>query len=83
MVLVCLLLVASSVTVAGAETLKDRSGNKLGTIDQGSGGKLVGRDKSGNKVGEYDPKSNITWDRSGNKVGEGNLLSSLIVTNKK
>ena len=60
------------------EVLRDRSGNRIGTIDTDSSGKMVGRDKSGNRVGEYDPKSNVTRDRSGNRVGTGNLLASLI-----
>lgn len=83
MLLVCMLLVASSGIAGTSETLRDRNGNKLGTIDQSSNGILVGRDKNGNKVGDYDSKSNITRDRNGNKVGQGNLLSSLIVTYKK
>lgn len=61
-----------------AQVLKDRSGNKIGSIEVRSDGIEIGRDRSGNKKGEYDPKRNITKDKNGNKVGEGNLLSTLI-----
>lgn len=81
--LICTLLIVSSVIATTSETLRDRNGVKLGTFEQSSSGVLVGRDKNGTKVGEYDPKSNTTRDRNGIKVGEGNLLSSLIFTNKK
>lgn len=60
------------------QTLKDRNGNKLGSIEIRNDGTQIGKDKNGNKRGEYDPKQNITKDRNGNKVGGGNLLSSLI-----
>ena len=60
------------------EVLKDRLGNRIGTIDTDSSGKMTGKDRLGNRVGEYDPKSNVTKDRLGNRVGTGNLLASLI-----
>ncbi len=60
------------------QVLKDRNGNKIGSIEVRSDGKQIGKDKNGNKRGEYDPKNNVTKDKNGNKVGEGNLLSTLI-----
>ena len=60
------------------QILKDRNGNKIGSIEIRSDGTHVGKDKNGNKRGEYDPKRNVTKDRNGNKVGEGNLLAALI-----
>jgi hypothetical protein len=58
--------------------LRDRSGNKIGSIETRRDGIQIGRDKGGNKRGEYDPKRDVTRDKSGNKVGSGNLLSVLI-----
>jgi hypothetical protein len=60
------------------QVLRDKTGNRIGTIDTDSSGKMIGRDKTGNRVGEYDPKSNITRDKTGNRLGTGNLLASLI-----
>lgn len=60
------------------QVLKDRNGNKIGSIEVRSDGTQIGKDKNGNKKGEYDPKRNITKDKNGNKVGEGNFLSTLI-----
>ena len=61
------------------QILKDRNGNKIGSIEVRSDGTQIGKDKFGNRKGEYDPKRNITKDKFGNKVGEGNLLSVLII----
>jgi hypothetical protein len=60
------------------QVLKDRDGNKIGSIEIRSDGTQVGKDRNGNKRGEYDPKRNVTKDRNGNKVGEGNFLPVLI-----
>jgi|GEM_PF-1608761 len=60
------------------QILKDRNGNRIGSIETRSDGTQIGKDKNGNRRGEYDPKRNITKDKNGNRVGEGNLLSSLI-----
>lgn len=60
------------------QVLKDRNGNKIGSIEIRSDGRQIGRDKNGNKRGEYDPKRDVTKDRNGNKVGSGNLLAVLI-----
>ena len=60
------------------QTLKDRNGNKIGSIEIRSDGIQIGRDKSGNKRGEFNPKTNITKDKNGNTFGQGNLLSVLI-----
>ena len=60
------------------QILKDLMGNKIGTIETDSSGRMIGKDKMGNRVGEYDPKLNVTKDRMRNRVGVGNLLSSLI-----
>jgi len=62
--------------------LKDRLGNKIGSIEIKPDGTEIGKDRLGNKVGEYDPKQNITKDRLGNKVGEGNFLAVLITQAK-
>lgn len=62
------------------QVLRDRSGNRIGTIDTESDGRMIARDKNGNRVGEYDPRSNVTRDRNGNRFGEGNLLASLITS---
>ena len=58
--------------------LRDRSGNRIGSIETRRDGIQIGRDKGGNKRGEYDPKHDVTRDKNGNKVGSGNLLSILI-----
>jgi len=63
------------------QDLRDKSGNRIGSIVTESSGKMTARDKSGNRLGDYDPKTNVTRDRSGNRIGTGNFLSSLI-TNK-
>ncbi|OWY33947.1 hypothetical protein CEJ45_15075 [Herbaspirillum aquaticum] len=60
------------------QVLKDRNGNKIGTIEIRSDGTQVGKDKYGNKRGEYDPRNDVTKDRHGNRVGKGNLLAVLI-----
>jgi len=60
------------------QVLRDRNGNKIGSIETQSSGVQIARDRSGNKVGEYDPRSNVTRDRNGNKIGEGNQLAALI-----
>ena len=60
------------------EVLKDRLGNRIGTIDTDGSGRMVGKDRLGNRVGEYDPESNVTKDKLGNRVGTGYLLASLI-----
>ena len=66
--------------------LRDRLGNKIGSIEIRPDGIQVGRDrlgdKVGDKVGEYDPKGDVTRDRLGNKFGGGNLLAALIVRAK-
>jgi len=60
------------------QVLKDRNGNRIGSIEIRSDGTQIGKDKNGNRRGEYDPKRNVTKDKNGNRVGEGNLLSVLI-----
>ncbi len=60
------------------QVLRDRIGNKIGSIETQSSGVQIARDRIGNKVGEYDPRSNVTRDRIGNKIGEGNQLAALI-----
>jgi len=61
------------------QILKDKLGNKIGSIKNLSDGKLEIRDKLGNKLGTYDPKRNETYDKLNNKIGSGNLLTTLLV----
>ena len=63
--------------------LRDKLGNRIGTIEVQSDGRQVGRDGLGNRVGEYNPKDNVTRDRLGNRFGEGNLLAVLIAQANK
>jgi len=60
------------------QVLKDRSGNRIGSIETQSNGVQIAKDSSGNRVGEYDPRTNVTKDRSGNRIGDGNQLAALI-----
>jgi hypothetical protein len=60
------------------QTLKDRNGNKVGSIETRPDGTQIGKDRSGNKRGEYNPRANTTRDKNGNVFGQGNLLSTLI-----
>ena len=60
------------------EFLKDRNGNRIGSIETRNDGTQIGKDKNGNRRGEVDPKRNIPKDRNGYKGGEGNLLAALI-----
>lgn len=59
--------------------LKDRLGNRIGSIETRGDGVQIGKDRLGNRRGEYDPKRDITKDRLGNRVGSGNLLAALIL----
>ncbi|MSP11110.1 MAG: hypothetical protein EXR14_05900 [Pelagibacteraceae bacterium] len=61
------------------QILKNKLGNKIGSIKNLSDGKLEIRDKLGNKLGTYDPKRNETYNKLGNKIGSGNLLTTLLV----
>lgn len=60
------------------QVLRDRNGNRLGSIVTNSDGTQTARDRNGNKLGVYEIKNNITRDLNGNRIGEGNFLSSLI-----
>ncbi len=59
------------------ETLRDRYGKKLGTIETTSEKSIV-RNEVGRRLGEYSTKDNYTRDNTGKKVGEGNWLSKLL-----
>lgn len=59
------------------QVLRDRAGNRIGTISTASDGIQTARDRAGNRLGTYDPRTNVTRDRAGNRVGDGNLLGSL------
>lgn len=59
------------------ETLRDKLGKKLGTLDD-TGSQIVLRDSLGKKLGTYDKNSNVTRDSLGNKIGTGNLLTTLL-----
>ena len=60
------------------QVLKDRNGNRIGSIETRSDGTQIVKDKNGNRRGEYNPKNNTTKDKNGNVYGKGNLLSALI-----
>ena len=59
--------------------LKNKIGNKIGSIKTHTDGKQELRSKNGNKLGTYDPKWNRTLDKNGNTVGSGNLLTTLLI----
>ncbi|MCL2660642.1 MAG: hypothetical protein FWD64_09015 [Acidobacteriaceae bacterium] len=60
------------------QDLRDRNGNKIGSIDVDSQGTQVLKDKNGNRLGTYEPRSNTTRDKNGNRVGTGNILTTLL-----
>ncbi len=55
--------------------LRDRTGKKIGEIQESSGRKIL-RDAHGHKLGEFDGR--ITRDEHGHLVGTGDLLASLL-----
>ena len=59
--------------------LRNKIGNKIGSIKTHTDGKQELRSKIGNKLGTYDPKTNTTHNKLGNKIGSGNLLTTLLV----
>lgn len=59
------------------ETLRDRYGKRLGTIET-TGEKSVLRNEVGRRLGEYNSKDNFTRDNLNRKVGVGNLLTKLL-----
>lgn len=61
------------------QILKNKLGNKIGSIKTHADGKQEIRSKLGNKLGTYDPKRNETYNKLGNKIGSGNLLTTLLV----
>ena len=61
------------------QDLKNKLGNKIGSIKTNFDGKLVLYSKLGNKLGTYDPKKNETYNKLGNKIGSGNLLTTLLI----
>lgn len=60
------------------ETLRNSSGEVIGTIMTQSNGRQVFRNKSGKLLGTYEPQSNFTRDYTGKVVGIGNVLTYLI-----
>ena len=63
------------------QTIRDRSGWIIGTIETDSSGIQTGKDRAGWIVGTYDPKEDKTRDRANWIVSEsGNILASLIMT---
>jgi hypothetical protein len=60
------------------QELKDTNGRLIGTIREGSYGRLEIFDESGWLKGTYDPQSDQTKDSSGRLVGTGNLLTTLL-----
>ncbi len=59
------------------QILRDRNGNRIGTIDS-LGDQLVIRDKNGIRLGTYNPVIDVTYDKNGVRVGQGNILTSLL-----
>ena len=59
--------------------LKNKIGNKIGSIKTHADGKQELRSKIGNKLGTYNPKTNTTHNKIGNKIGSGNLLTTLLI----
>lgn len=58
--------------------LKDRHGNRLGTIRTGANGRTELLDRNGSRAGHYDASKHQTFDARGTRVGTGNLLTSLL-----
>ena len=61
------------------QILKNKMGNKIGSIKTHPDGKQELKSKLGNKLGTFDPKTNETRNKMGNKIGAGNLLTTLLV----
>ena len=61
------------------QILKNKLGNKIGSIKTHTDGKQELKSKLGNKLGIFDPKTNKTYNKLGNTIGSGNLLSTLLV----
>lgn len=57
------------------QVLRDRTGKKIGEIQESSGRKIL-RDAHGHKLGEFDGR--VTRDEHGRLVGSGDLLTSLL-----
>lgn len=57
------------------QVLRDRTGKKIGEIQESSGRKNL-RDAHGHKLGEFDGR--VTRDEHGRLVGTGDLLTSLL-----
>ncbi|HEV2603336.1 MAG TPA: hypothetical protein VGU24_06710 [Microvirga sp.] len=74
---------ALEIAAPARETLRDRRGVVLGTIERhSSSGMLVARDAQGRLIGRFDPRSGTSRDRHGLVVGRGNLLPALIVMSR-
>ena len=62
------------------QTIRDRHGHVLGTIEQQSlTGRSLARNAHGVIVAVYDERSNTTRDAHGVLVGRGNLLAAFLV----
>jgi hypothetical protein len=68
------------ITTPARETLRDRRGVVVGTIERQSlTGKVIARDARGVVVGSYDLKAHLTRDSHGKVIGRGNFLGTLLV----
>lgn len=70
----------------GGETmrqyLRDSNGRLIGWREEGMVARINGRDDAGRLVGWFDPPRNETRDANGRLVGRGDLLSSIIVSER-
>jgi hypothetical protein len=64
------------------DTVRDRTGSLLGTIDTLSNGMQILKDRNGRRLGIYNPSTNKTHSHTGALVGMGNVLTSLITMYK-
>ena len=63
--------------MTGRETLRDKFGDLIGTIETNVSRHTLG-DKASNLRGSYDAHDDWTRDKSGSPVGRGNLLTTLL-----
>lgn len=68
--------------MAKETVIRDRIGTRLGSIID-DGREMVARNRVGTRLGHYDRGTNSTRDRLGNKIAEGNIVTSLVVDDRK